>query len=60
MQLRKYAEALAARGHRVRGYVAAPAIAANAAAYHRTHGYTYLPVAHAATAARPVPRKRAA
>jgi endonuclease len=44
VQLRKYVEALAACGRKVRGYVADPAIAA---AYYRAHGYTYLAVRHA-------------
>lgn len=53
VQLRKYVEALTVRGRRVRGYVAAPALAANAAAYYQSRGYTYLPVRHAKPVKRP-------
>ena len=50
VQLRKYLEAIAEQGHRVRGYVAAPAIAENARAYYRKQGYAYLGVKHTRSA----------
>jgi len=46
VQLRKYVEVLAERGHTVRGYVAAPTIAPNALAYLTKRGFRYLAVSH--------------
>lgn len=54
VQLRKYLEAIADQGRKVRGYVAAPAVAGNACAYYERHGYVYLSVRHSRRTAWPM------